>query len=67
MNISNTYKTDKILFPVWQQTQANYFKSLMKKISIDFFKAGKVFATLSDGLDRLPSFEEFERSYNENN
>lgn len=65
MTTSIMYKTDKSLFSIWQQTQVSYFKKIMNKIKIDFFKAGKVFSELSDSLDRLPTFEEFERIYND--
>lgn len=65
MTISNMYKTDKSLFSVWQQTQVIYFQKIMNKIKIDFFKAGKLFSELSDDLNRLPTFEEFERIYND--
>lgn len=65
MTISNMYKTDKSLFSVWQQTQVSYFQKIMNKIKIDFFKAGKLFSELSDDLNRLPTFEEFERKYND--
>jgi hypothetical protein len=67
MTTATMYKTNKNLYSVWQQTQVSYFKEVMKNIKIDFFKAGKIFAELSDDLNRLPSFEEFERGYNEKN
>jgi hypothetical protein len=67
MTTSTYYTSNKSLFSVWQQTQLSIFKRAMEKIQLDFFKAGKVFATLADNLNRLPNFEEFEEKYNENN
>jgi len=65
MTISIKYKTDKKLFSIWNQTQVTFFQRCMKKIKVDFLKAGQIFSNLSDELARLPTFEEFVKKYTE--